>query len=191
MGTTSNRGYVYPDSTSDTQIWAHFETLADDIDADVQNLSNVAVGRPIVVLVQQSAQSFGSSSAGALTFGSGSELADSDNYHDVSVNNTRVIPTRAGWYTVRVTASFATPGSAFTQIAVGPAKNGTRVDGQVVTRPDAASTAGAGAQSTALIYCNGSGDYFEGYVQQNSGGSQNTNATVTLRSTLEVLFERP
>ena len=187
MGTTPARGYVYPDSSSDTQIWAHFETLADGIDADV----DMIVARPIVRLIQQSAQSYSSSSAAALTFGSGSEDADSHNFHDTVTNNSRVTPTRAGWYTCRVTGSFGTPGSAFTQIAVAPAKNGTRVDGQVISRPDAASTAGAGAQCTALIYCNGTTDYVEGYVQQNSSGSQNTSTTATLRSTFEVLFERP
>lgn len=187
MGTTSNRGYVYPDSGSDTQLWDHFQTLADDIDADVNNV----VSRPFCRLIQQSAQSYGSSTAAPLAFGSGSEDADDGNMHDTAVNNSRVTPTRAGWYTCRVTASFGTPGSAFTQIAVAPAKNGTRVDGQVVIRPDAASTAGAGAQSTALIYCNGSTDYVEGYVQQNSGGSQNTSTTTGLRSVFEVIFERP
>jgi hypothetical protein len=187
VGSTPTRGYVYPDSTSDTQIWTHFETLADDIDADVDGV----IARPIVRLIQMSAQGFTSSSAAALTFGASSEDADSHNYHDTVTNNSRVTPTKAGWYTCRVTASFGTPSSAFTQIAVAPAKNGTRVDGQVVSRPDAANIAGAGAQSTALIYCNGIGDYVEGYVQQNSSGSQNTNTTATLRSTFEVLFERP
>lgn len=35
MPTTANRGYTYPDSTGSTQLWQHFETLADDIDTDI------------------------------------------------------------------------------------------------------------------------------------------------------------
>jgi hypothetical protein len=44
MGTTANRSYPYPDSTSDTQIWDHFEDLADAIDADVNSLNTTVRG---------------------------------------------------------------------------------------------------------------------------------------------------
>ncbi len=44
MGTTANRSYPYPDSTSDTQIWDHFEALADAIDLDVLQLINEVEG---------------------------------------------------------------------------------------------------------------------------------------------------
>lgn len=32
MGTTSNEGLVYPDSTSSTELWTHFLTLANGVD---------------------------------------------------------------------------------------------------------------------------------------------------------------
>lgn len=38
MGTTSNRSYRYPASTSDVQLWTHFQNLADDVDADIEDL---------------------------------------------------------------------------------------------------------------------------------------------------------
>lgn len=40
MGTTANRAYAYPASTDSVQLWTHFQTLADDIDADVEDLEN-------------------------------------------------------------------------------------------------------------------------------------------------------
>lgn len=44
MGATANRSYPYPDSTSDTQLWDHFEALADAIDLDVVALINEVEG---------------------------------------------------------------------------------------------------------------------------------------------------
>lgn len=49
MGTTANRGYVYPDSTSNVQIWTHMKDLADSIDADVQALATAATNRKTLV----------------------------------------------------------------------------------------------------------------------------------------------
>lgn len=38
MSTTTNRGYFYPASTANVQIWKHLQDLAEDVDADVQAL---------------------------------------------------------------------------------------------------------------------------------------------------------
>lgn len=37
-GTTANRGYRYPSSTDNTQIWNHIQNLAGDVDTDVAAL---------------------------------------------------------------------------------------------------------------------------------------------------------
>lgn len=37
-GTTANRGYRYPASTDNTQIWTYIQNLASDVDTDVQAL---------------------------------------------------------------------------------------------------------------------------------------------------------
>lgn len=37
-GTTANRGYRYPSSTDNTQIWNHIQNLASDVDTDVAAL---------------------------------------------------------------------------------------------------------------------------------------------------------
>lgn len=49
MGTTANRGYTYPDSTSNVQIWTHMATLADDVDADVETVATDADNRKELV----------------------------------------------------------------------------------------------------------------------------------------------
>lgn len=38
MGTTSNRGYRYPASTDNVQIWSQIQNAATDVDTDVQAL---------------------------------------------------------------------------------------------------------------------------------------------------------
>jgi hypothetical protein len=40
MPNTANRAYTYPASTANTNLWEHFEELAEDIDADVQLIHN-------------------------------------------------------------------------------------------------------------------------------------------------------
>src|SRR5690349_13115557 len=65
MGTTT-RGYVYPDSTSDTQIWAHMQTLADDIDADVQTVSDAQKIDAGFAQLTADSSTFGSTESGAL-----------------------------------------------------------------------------------------------------------------------------
>lgn len=42
-GTTANRGYRYPASTDNTQIWSYIQNLASDVDVDVEALEN-AIG---------------------------------------------------------------------------------------------------------------------------------------------------
>lgn len=49
MGTTANRGYTYPDSTSNVQIWTHMQGLADDVDADVEDVATDADNRKVLV----------------------------------------------------------------------------------------------------------------------------------------------
>jgi hypothetical protein len=40
VGTTPNRSYPYPESTSDVELWNHFLDLATAIDTDVDDLSD-------------------------------------------------------------------------------------------------------------------------------------------------------
>lgn len=53
MADTSNRAYTYPAATADTQIWTHIQTLAEDLDVDIQAIiddlisTRVATATPV------------------------------------------------------------------------------------------------------------------------------------------------
>jgi hypothetical protein len=138
--------------------------------------------KPVGHLIQQSAQSIANGGTAALTFGSGSEDFDNYGFHDTTTNNTRVTPTVEGYY--RFTAHVNFPAATFTQISIAVAKNGTRVDPQVIMRPDPASGSST-AQTTVTVYANGSTDYFEAIAGQFSGSSQNTGVSATFRSSFD------
>lgn len=136
--------------------------------------------KPVGVLIQQSGQSITNGSAAALTFGSGSELIDTHNFHDVTTNNTRVTPTVAGYY--RFTGHVNFPAATFTQMGMAISKNGTRLAPQTILRPDPASGSST-AQTTVVALANGTTDYFEAVASQFSGSSQTTGVSATFEST--------
>jgi hypothetical protein len=83
------------------------------------------------------------------------ENFDTANCYDNSTNY-RFTPTVAGYYQVSVSGALT---GAATYVYFSIAKNGTRI----ITTPFAGS-GGVGGCVSALIYCNGSTDYLEGYV---------------------------
>jgi hypothetical protein len=153
---------------------------------------STTIEKPLVRLIQQSAQSLPSATNTALTFGTSSEDIDTHGFHSTSSNTSRVTPTVAGYYRCRAHLHMASGANNLTQLVVGIGKNGTRVDPHTVYRPDP-STAATGAASEAIVSCNGSTDYIEAIVnQQNSGStSRDTGSATPFRSTLEVEYIRP
>jgi len=145
---------------------------------------------PIVRLIQVTAQSIPNASSTALTFDSGSEDIDTHNFHDVVTNNSRVTPTSdwAGYYEVTVT--YAASANTATQLYAVVAKNGVVV--QPLTRQTPAATSVAkSVNAIAIVSLNGTGDYVEGWANQNSGGALNTQVGGSINSVLEVKFLRP
>lgn len=65
MGTTT-RGYVYPASTADTQLWTHFQTLADDIDADVQAVEDAQATNVAIDQLNADSATWGATESGSL-----------------------------------------------------------------------------------------------------------------------------
>lgn len=64
---------------------------------DVQSLADATTGRPLVRLVQAVAQTgLAHGSPAAITFTT--EDFDTHGYHDPAVNNTRITPTKPGYY---------------------------------------------------------------------------------------------
>ncbi len=158
--------------------------------SDVTTVEDYTIRKPIVRLIQQVAQSMTSGTAAALTFGTGSEDIDTHGFHDVSVNNTRITPTIAGYY--RLSGCFSMSSATYTQSLAGFRKNGSNVSPLTTLRPDAASASANSTPATAVtLTANGSTDYFEFIGQQNSGGAQNTSVAAGLASVFECEFIRP
>lgn len=187
--TTSDRGYTYPQSTDDFRPYEDIQQLAEDVDADVQGQADLTTGKPLLRLVQQSGQSIANNSPTALTFGSGSEEIDTHNWHNEVTNNSRYTPQLAGHYRINVTVVMTS--ATYSQVVAAVAKNGTRVDGQIPMRPDAATGAASGAFATAMLPMNGSTDYVEGFAAFTASGTSSTNAVAGFRCVLEVEYLRP
>lgn len=50
MPETTNRAYTYPASTGHTRLWEHYQTLADDIDADVEIVATAVEDKATAVV---------------------------------------------------------------------------------------------------------------------------------------------
>lgn len=107
---------------------------------------------------------------------SGSDVWDSDDFHDTSTNNTRITipPGRDGKYSFATTAMFEhnTSGRRVLRIL----KNGTtvigRMDTQAVTSSSGPTTLFAETQDDATA-----GDYYEVQAYQDSGGPLNISSS--------------
>lgn len=161
--------------------------------ADLTTLAAQTTGRPLVRLIQQSAQSIASSTSVALTFGSGSEDIDTHNFHDPATNTTRVTPTStwAGYYRCTVTFHLSAAGTT-TQMYACVSKNGTQQQ-PLVRHKLAAVSATHAIVVVAILALNGTGDYVEAIGNQTDSGAaaRNTQASGGVNSTFEVEFLRP
>lgn len=162
--------------------------------SDVTATEDYTIRKPIVRLVAAAAQSLTNNTTTAITYGASSEDIDTHGYHDTATNPSRVTPLIAGYYRCTAHTSMNTAsGTNYTQVAAAIGKNGTRFAPQTIHRPDAASNAGANAQTTGIVSLNGSTDYVEHFGSQTNGAAtaQNTTVSVGFQSTFEVVFERP
>lgn len=150
------------------------------------SIAGLSLGRPMVKLVQQEAQTFNSGVTQALVFGAGSEELDTHGFHSNETNNTRITPTVPGYYKLSVTASFAA--GAITQIVAGVRKNATSISPFNTTRPDPTSAASTSRAST-IVSANGTTDYFEALAQV-QGGTIDTNTNTGFRCVFECSWER-
>lgn len=148
---------------------------------------NVLFGKPLGRLVQGTAQSLADATRVAITFGTGSTVIDTHAYHSESVNNTRVTPTQAGYYRFSGTGFWAaqtTPASTDVTLRL----NGTTALPSA-WRGSGGTVAGSGfAQVEQLM--NGSTDYIELTINQDSSGAVNSNVSVNFTSSLEWEFLR-
>lgn len=189
MATTAS-GIVYP-------------TLADDPDVPGDMLAMAAsletlIAFPLCKLILPAV--FGvanSSNAISVPFAGGSEAIKTHaGMHSTSVNNTRVIPPLAGYYEITGNTTFAPNTTGFRTHTIG--KNGVRQAPEAGVYTASGLPAGANATLppvTAVLSANGTTDYFELFIFQNSGGALNITGDGTTTNTgntmLTVKYLRP
>lgn len=152
-----------------------------------QELADYTVNRPIGRIVASGTQALADNTTVAITF-SGTDEIDTHAFHNPSVNNTRVTPTVEGYYMFRGIGFFqaqATPVISETTIR----KNGSTMLPAAGRYPG--STQAFSLPAIVFVEMNGTTDYVELTMLQDSAGADNTNQSVQFSSTLEWEFLRP
>lgn len=157
--------------------------------SDIANLVNRPSGR----LVQQGAgtHAVAHNTMVSMQFGAGSEDLDSHNFHDTVTNNTRVTPNVAGWYDVHGAVSLGGR-TDYLNLEAVIAKNGSPIPPADKISPGANNTTEV-RNASALVFCNGTTDYFEIQARHNNTAAVSVNTVVSAQfaSVLEWKYERP
>jgi hypothetical protein len=159
--------------------------------SDVNYIIARSYDKPICRLVQQSAQSFADNTATAITFGSGSEVVDSANMHNVSSDTSRITPTVAGWY--RVSGKLVVPaGTDYASLEIYIRKNGSTNIPSVSREGPNATSSSRTIYVDHLVDFNGTTDYVELMATQDntSSASRNTPSNGgSFSCTFEAVYE--
>ncbi len=124
---------------------------------EINTLINGTTKKPLVRLVANGTQSIPHNTSTALQFST--EEIDTNNFHDTATNNSRITPSKAGYYRLTGVVMMAAR-SDWTYIQVGINKNGTAVAPHNRVGPNANSTVRA-VDVDCIQQANGSTDYFE------------------------------
>lgn len=160
---------------------------------DYTALATASVSKPLVRLVQQTAQSIASNTDVAVTFGASSEDTDTNGFHDTGTNTSRITPTVAGYYRLTGMVTYAADTDLVDYYAV-LAKNGTAVQrARTILASTATTSTSRTISVTGILQANGSTDYFELMARQlqAAAASLNTNAPGTTSPVFEAEFLRP
>ena len=158
-----------------------------DLDLRMAALEAYTTGKPIVRLIQIAAQSIADNTHTSLTFGTGATVVDTHNFHSESVNNTRITPTVAGWYSV--SGGYATSGRTdFQSLQASIRVNGSNLAPDHKQGPNAINTTRSVTVGPLLMYFNGSTDYAEiaGYQDNAANAAANTSVSGSTSSVLQI-----
>lgn len=144
--------------------------------------------KPYLHALQNTTQNITSSAAitQAVTFDA--ELLDTINGHSVLSNTSRYTPSPAGFY--RCTGMVALAANTTGDRGIQFKKNGAAVDGAPYfgyPATNGTGFVGSTPWAEATIYCNGSTDYIELYVGQNSGSTLGTTVSATLTKSYMII----
>jgi hypothetical protein len=190
MATTAS-GIYYPVITDDVDVSGDMLLMANSIET--------LIAKPLCKLIMASG-TFGianSSNAVSVPFGSGSEsIKTHAGMHSTTVNNTRIIPPLPGYYECWAVTVYAPNTSGFRTHSIG--KNGVRQGPEQGIYTSSGLASGSNQPLPAVITelsANGTGDYFELFTFQNSGGALNIvgdgTTTATGNTTFVVKYTRP
>ena len=147
--TSTNRTLTLPDSTGTILTTA---------------TAGVPVNGPAFSAYASGGQTISNATTTKIQFNN--ENFDTNSNFDSSTNY-RFTPTVAGYYQINAVVSFGGGVSGFSAV-LSIYKNGSAyASGSLATPVN--TTVGASSVAASLIYCNGSTDYIEVYVYQNSG----------------------
>lgn len=147
---------------------------------------------PTCHLVQQSAQTgWTSNTMTVVTFGSGSEVLDTDTLHDTASNNSRiVIGKRLGWW--KISGVYAGASNSATSILRSCiSKNGTEIDGSFGgIQLSSTGSLYTVATPTILVQATSATDYIELKGSQSAGsGTIGTLVSGTARCSLTAIWK--
>lgn len=190
MATTAS-GIYYPVITDDVDVSGDMLLMATSLET--------LIAKPLCKLILNANFSVANNSnAVSIPFASGSEaIKTHTGMHSTTVNTTRVIPPLAGYYEVEASSAFAINTSGFRTHSIG--KNGVRqAPEQGIYNSAALPSGGTGCPLPIVkteLSANGSSDYFELYMFQNSGGALNAlgdgNSNTTMNTIFTVRYVRP
>ncbi len=176
---TTTLGIIYPDSSGSTSLWTHYQNLATSADTAI---GTATAPGPMCKLQLQSNFSLANNNNLTVPFGTGSEIIKTDaSLHSTTVNNTRIIPNKAGYYELKMLAWWATNTSGVRGVI--PGKNGSTVPPEFQWTTTLPNNNFAVPQLSTELSANGTTDYFEMFVYQNSGGALDLLGTSSIRAT--------
>lgn len=132
-----------------------------------------AVNRPTCVLTLPANISVSAAANVGLVYGAGSEILDDLGWHDTSVNTSRITPTYAGRYMVTANATFASNATGTRRTMVFKNAGVTHVWAST----GAVSGSSSNINVTGIIEMNGTTDYVQQCLYQDSGGALNALGT--------------
>lgn len=143
---------------------------------------NVLFNKPIGRLVAQSTQSLADNTNVPINFGSGSTVYDTNGFHSESVNISRITPTIAGYYRFYGVGFFGIETSPVSA-SVAWRLNATTYQAGAYRSPGFGVAYSGTAQVDLLM--NGSTDYVELMMLQDSSGAITTNVSLQFTSMVE------
>lgn len=183
--TTANRAYPFPQfSDAVSGIADYFEDLADAVDVDVEAIANAIYTPPICIVKWSGSGTFTIPNGGGIYSGWDTEVLDPLGWHDPASNPSRITPNINGMYECK--ANFQFVGNSTGRRAVAVRQNGSTIN---YGSTWAATTAGnVGGIQTVELQLNGSTDYIEAFMFQDSGGTLACGDATSSRLSAKLLY---